>query len=283
MVRDKLIMDQRSCWRRRHLDSVPPDTPIRVDRCRVWESHSEQKKGSSPDTGGHPECKGVSSLRCLGLMWSEVTAGNPGARSGCKRDASPGMMFSLIARFLRMAQEEKLAEVKVPWDSGIGTEFRVGGRAGDGVFFVWSSGARSETMLPGEYFVSIFATGLGGYCPGWPVSGMVWPSGPTARGQSGNEGWSGREGQPPRPVVAVGLLAPAEGAVLPWLQETVRPGNHRWDMRTAPGGRPVYRVFPHWGVINRWFQRGNASGLGRKCVRLGDITGPRRNRITIWL
>ena len=28
---------------RRHLDSVPPDTPIReiVDRCRVWESHSD--------------------------------------------------------------------------------------------------------------------------------------------------------------------------------------------------------------------------------------------------
>ena len=53
----------------------------------------------------------------------------------------------------------------------IGTESSVGGRAGDGVFFVWSSGAQSESMFPGEYFVSIFAIGLGGYYPGWPMSG----------------------------------------------------------------------------------------------------------------
>ena len=53
MVRDRFIADQRSCGLRRHLDSVPPDTPIReiVDRCRVWESHSEQKRGSAPGTG----------------------------------------------------------------------------------------------------------------------------------------------------------------------------------------------------------------------------------------
>ena len=46
MVRDRLIADQRSCVLRRHLDSVPPDTPIWeiVDRCRMWESHSEQKR-----------------------------------------------------------------------------------------------------------------------------------------------------------------------------------------------------------------------------------------------
>ena len=50
MVRDRFIADQQSCGLRRHLDSVPPDTPIReiLDRCRVWESHSEQKRGSSP-------------------------------------------------------------------------------------------------------------------------------------------------------------------------------------------------------------------------------------------
>ena len=43
--------------------NVPPDTPIReiVDRCRVWESHSKQKRGSSPAADGHPKCKGVPS------------------------------------------------------------------------------------------------------------------------------------------------------------------------------------------------------------------------------
>ena len=43
MVRDRFIAAQRSCGLRRHLDSVPPDTPIWdiVDHCCVWESHSE--------------------------------------------------------------------------------------------------------------------------------------------------------------------------------------------------------------------------------------------------
>ena len=46
MVRDRFIMGQRDCGLRRHLDSVPPDTPIReiVDRCRVWESHSDMNR-----------------------------------------------------------------------------------------------------------------------------------------------------------------------------------------------------------------------------------------------
>ena len=44
-----------SCELRRHLDSVPPETPIRdvVDRCRVWESHADpavrQVSKPSPD------------------------------------------------------------------------------------------------------------------------------------------------------------------------------------------------------------------------------------------
>ena len=79
MVRDRFIADQRSCGLRRHLDSVPPHMPIWeiVDRCRVWESHSEQK-------------------------------------SGCNQDVPPGIMPSLIARLLRAAQEDNPAEVKVP-------------------------------------------------------------------------------------------------------------------------------------------------------------------------
>ena len=43
MVRDWFVTGHRDCDLRRHLDSVTPDTPIReiVDRCRVWESHSD--------------------------------------------------------------------------------------------------------------------------------------------------------------------------------------------------------------------------------------------------
>ena len=40
--------------------------------------------------------------------------------SGCSRDASQGMLSSMIARLLRTAQEDNPAEVKVPPDIGTG-------------------------------------------------------------------------------------------------------------------------------------------------------------------
>ena len=48
MIRDRFIAAQRSCRLHRHIDGVSLDTPIRdiVDRCRVWESHLEQKETS---------------------------------------------------------------------------------------------------------------------------------------------------------------------------------------------------------------------------------------------
>ena len=43
LIRDRFIAGHSSCELRRHLDSVPPETPIRdvVDRCHVWESHAD--------------------------------------------------------------------------------------------------------------------------------------------------------------------------------------------------------------------------------------------------
>ena len=55
LIRDRFIAGHSSCELRRHLDSVPPETPIRdvVDRCRVWESHADpavhRVSKSSPD------------------------------------------------------------------------------------------------------------------------------------------------------------------------------------------------------------------------------------------
>ena len=42
LIRDRFIAGHNSCDLRRHLDSAPPDTPIRavVDSCRIWESHA---------------------------------------------------------------------------------------------------------------------------------------------------------------------------------------------------------------------------------------------------
>ena len=43
LIRDQFIAGHESCELRRHLDYLPPDTPLRdiVDRCRVWESHTD--------------------------------------------------------------------------------------------------------------------------------------------------------------------------------------------------------------------------------------------------
>ena len=43
LIRDQFIAGHESCELRQHLDCLPPDTPLRdiVDRCRVWESHSD--------------------------------------------------------------------------------------------------------------------------------------------------------------------------------------------------------------------------------------------------
>ena len=43
LIPNRFIGGHNSCELRRHLDSVPPETPIRdiVDRCRVWESHAD--------------------------------------------------------------------------------------------------------------------------------------------------------------------------------------------------------------------------------------------------
>ena len=43
LIRDRFIAGHSSCELWRHLNNVPPKTPIRdvVDRCRVWESHAD--------------------------------------------------------------------------------------------------------------------------------------------------------------------------------------------------------------------------------------------------
>ena len=43
IIRDLFVAGHDSCELCRHLDSVPPETPMQdiVDRCRVWESHSD--------------------------------------------------------------------------------------------------------------------------------------------------------------------------------------------------------------------------------------------------
>ena len=80
MIRDKFIAAQRGCGLHRYLDGVPPDTPIRdiVDRCRVWESHSEQL-GSGQGVDMDRDPPGVSGVRGA----DGVTRGGPASSDTC--------------------------------------------------------------------------------------------------------------------------------------------------------------------------------------------------------
>ena len=126
MVGDRFIADQRSSGLRHHLDSVPPDRPIReiVDRCRVWESHSEQKRGSSPGTDMYRGHTGVASdsrefmlvtedslqakpqipVSVASVVQSDLVEAQE-VGSVQNRDVSLGKLSSLIARLIRAARK----------------------------------------------------------------------------------------------------------------------------------------------------------------------------------
>ena len=93
------------------------------------------------------------------------------------RAVSPGILSSLIAQLIWAAQEDNPAEVKVPPDAGTwgspvapvpGTSAESPVLGAEPVIVCFSCG---EPMLPGGHFISVFATGLVGYYPGWPISG----------------------------------------------------------------------------------------------------------------
>ena len=69
MIRDIFIAAQGNCRLRQHLDGFSSDTPIRdiVDRCRVWESHSEREpsSGAGQDQDSLGESGDSQELGCL--------------------------------------------------------------------------------------------------------------------------------------------------------------------------------------------------------------------------
>ena len=117
------------------------------------------------------------------------------------QDALPGLLSSLIAQLIWAAQEDNPAEVKVPPDTGT---------QGPPVAPLPGTSAQSP-VLEAEPVMLCFSYGSPGHgvnrCsrvdtsfpflpPGWSVAVQdgqylaVWPGGPMARIQSGNEGWS---------------------------------------------------------------------------------------------
>ena len=151
LIRDIFIAAQWGCGLRRHLDGVSSDTPIRdiVDRCRVWESHSEQKESCSgvgldqDPLGGSSDSRKPGSLRsdsqelmvCLvtkSRVLVHVASVIPSA-VGIQRKVGNGdsqlapleVISSLVTRLIWMAQEGWLAVVKVPAEEVLGSSSAV--------------------------------------------------------------------------------------------------------------------------------------------------------------
>ena len=75
----------------------------------------------------------------------------------------------------------------------------------------------------------------------------VWPVGAKAWSPPGNQGWSGREGQPPGSSGTRERLTPAGESV--FLGEVSRRGSCRWGMSMAPVGLRAHKLFHLWGAI----------------------------------
>ena len=123
MIRDKFITAQRHCGLRRHLDGVPPETPIWeiVDSCRVWESHSDwepnsegdqdrdsRRQSEDPQKLGCPQTGSQEVLADLG-MDSRVPVSGVGVSSRTSEEdghlAPLQAIYLLVTRLLRVAQE----------------------------------------------------------------------------------------------------------------------------------------------------------------------------------
>ena len=181
-------------------------------------------------------------------------------------------MPSLIARLLQATQKDNPAEVKVPPDAGArwplvtlgaGTPGR-NRLTGDGVFSCGRPGHGVKRCSRVDTFFSFQQRG-------WSVDiqdaqyRAVWPGGSMARSPSGNEGWSGREGQPPGSSVTQERLTPVEGSVFPRSPGANRYGGHRWGMCMVPVGLLAHKLFHHWGAIHQCFPERYTNGITEGC------------------
>ena len=139
-IRDRFIAAQRSCGLRRHINGVPPDTPIRdiVDRCRVWGSHSEQtESGQGVDLDQDPPERSGDSRKPGGL-----------------REKSKERTVTPVVD----------PRVPVPVHS-------LNKGVGEGVFLMRTPGTWGEPVFAGGHFFSVLVAGMVDGCPGWPISG----------------------------------------------------------------------------------------------------------------
>ena len=91
LIRDRFIAGHSSCELRRHLDSVPPETPITdvVDRFRIWESpvgsRVMQQHSARTWTSRFRLCSQDGGRRNSGGIYYDPTPGGDGPSVGGKR------------------------------------------------------------------------------------------------------------------------------------------------------------------------------------------------------
>ena len=141
------------------------------------------------------------------------------------------------------------------------------------MFLVRTPGARGEPMFAGGHFFSVFAAGLVGGCPGWPISSDTDPWN-RRWSTPGNEGWSGREGQPPGSSGTMVRLTPA--GEMADRREASRHGSCRWGMGLDPVGFRAHKLFRHWEAVP-WMllvARITGPGQGGAGRQESDCAGP---------
>ena len=244
MVRDKFIAAQRNCGLRRHLDGASSDAPIWdiVDSCRVWESHSDRESSSDAGRGRNSlgesdESRNVGCLQtefqelpaCSGMgsrvSVSVVGVDSRSAETPRKVDKGDGQLApleaisSLVTQLLHTAQEGRQMDGKAPSEGklsplsavspGPGTE--KGHSVKEWVRVCFSCGRQGH----GVNRCSQVDTSFPFLPPGWSVDArngqyQATRTDGTGLGSTpGNEGWSGREGQPPGPSGIEVRLTPA--------------------------------------------------------------------------
>ena len=204
-------------------------------------------------------------------MWSRVTLWLPeGGGGGCSQDAPLEIMSSLIARLLRAAQEDNLAEVKVPPDAGarrplVVPEVGIPGRSqlseveqvmvcfscrrpGHGV----NRCSRVDTsflFLPQGWSVDSEMASTGRYGLVELACGLL---------RETRDGPGGRVSLPDHRDQ--GTTDPAEKSVFLRLGETNRRGSCRWSMSMAPVGLQACKLFRHWRAIPQKYTDGITKG-----------------------
>ena len=238
MIRDRFIAGHSQCALRRQLDGFAPDTPIGeiVDSCRVWESHSDSRK-ISEGSHSYQQTAQPSDFRTRERVKPETNRqlnvsviNEQKPEIGIVEDFSE--IKSLLTRLLQPTQNSEPGEQSKQLMAAGPVCFSCG-QQGYGInrcprinaTFPFLPLGWSVNMDNGQYR----ATRTGKITP--PVS-------------SGNGEWSGREGQPPGPVMIKARLTPVGGSTA-GTSENLN-GRCRRNVTKVPTAWLIPRNYPHW-------------------------------------